>query len=460
MLPFKIQVVFVSVVSALAVLGITNVGTAPHVRSPISADEFVRAVATQRKPLIDMYFNEHRDPNARAKQDRPLILAAALQQDWDTVRRLLKAGACVDLADETGLTPLMAASMHGNLGIIKTFIPLVTNVAARDRSGRSALHYAVGSDKAEAVLLLPLLPDLTSACRDGRDLLAMALDTGNTNIVGAVLNRIPRLSQWTPSTQRALEGALEAGNKDQIKLLLAKHDAPPSVEDTNTPLLAHAIASNDKSLLNTLLACGADPNTVLPNQPDKDFLALLPSKSLRNYLSYDRGVTILMLAAGLGQPEHVSALLEAGADKNRKTERSKMLALYLAARTDEWRCTQILLGSGPPPDQLRIEISLSSQQAALIKEGVPIFSTRISTGREGFNTRAGSYVITDKNRSHRSTIYHVDMPYFMRLSCADFGMHAGVVPNYPASHGCIRLPSEAARKLFTEIPVGTLVTVK
>lgn len=460
MLSFKTQAVFAGVLAAVAVLGITHLGTAPEVYSPISPDEFVRAVAAQRKPLIDMYFSQHCNPNARAKQDRPLILAAALNQDWETVRRLLKAGACVDLADETGLTPLMAASMHGNLEIINTFIPLVTNVAAKDRSGRSALHYAVGSDKAAAVLLLPLMPDLINSCRDGRDLLAMALDTGNTQIVGAVLNRIPRMSQWTPSTGRALKAALDAGNKDQVSMLLAKHDAPPTVEGTNTPLLAHAIASNDKTFLNTLLACGADPNTVLPNQPDKDFLALLPPKSLRNYLSYDRGVTVLMLAAGLGQADYVRVLLDAGADKNRKTERSKMIALYLAARTDEWRCTQMLLGSGPPPDQLRIEITLSSQQAALIKEGVPVFSTRVSTGREGYTTRAGSYVITDKNRSHRSTIYHVDMPYFMRLSCADFGMHAGVVPNYPASHGCIRLPSEAARKLFTEIPVGTLVTVK
>jgi lipoprotein-anchoring transpeptidase ErfK/SrfK len=54
----------------------------------------------------------------------------------------------------------------------------------------------------------------------------------------------------------------------------------------------------------------------------------------------------------------------------------------------------------------------------------------------------------------------VEMPYFMRLSCLDFGMHAGVVPNYPASHGCIRLPGDAARKFFSEIPIGTLVTVQ
>ena len=167
-----------------------------------------------------------------------------------------------------------------------------------------------------------------------------------------------------------------------------------------------------------------------------------------------------MMAAGLGKTDYLQALLDAGANKNQATQRCKMLALYLAAQNNEWRATQILLGSGPPPEQLRVEISLASQKAAVIKDGVPVFNTICSTGRSGYSTRAGDYVITDKNRSHRSTIYKVDMPYFMRLSCLDFGMHEGVVPNYPASHGCIRLPSEAARKLFAEIPVGTLVTVK
>jgi lipoprotein-anchoring transpeptidase ErfK/SrfK len=109
---------------------------------------------------------------------------------------------------------------------------------------------------------------------------------------------------------------------------------------------------------------------------------------------------------------------------------------------------------------LRIEISLASQRVALFKNGVPVFHAPCSTGREGYSTKKGQFVITDKNRNHRSTIYHVEMPYFMRLSCLDFGMHAGYVPNRPASHGCIRLPSEAARKFFSEIPIGTLVTVK
>ena len=221
-----------------------------------------------------------------------------------------------------------------------------------------------------------------------------------------------------------------------------------------------AIATDNVPLFTTLLECGADANTTLPAKYDKEFLDVLPSKSFRNYIEDDRNVTCLMLAAGLGRTDYVRALLQAGADRDRATGRYKMLALYFAAELGHWQPAQILLGSGLPPDRLRIEISLSSQHMALIRDGVPVLNSTCSTGRDGYSTKRGYFVITDKERNHRSTIYHVDMPYFMRLSCLDFGMHEGVVPNYPASHGCIRLPGETARKLFAEIPIGTVVAVQ
>jgi hypothetical protein len=167
-----------------------------------------------------------------------------------------------------------------------------------------------------------------------------------------------------------------------------------------------------------------------------------------------------MLAAGLGQVDYLRALKDAGANRNRLTTRNKMSALDVAAETGHWRSTQILLGGGPPPDKLRIEISLELQRVVLLKDGVPVYRARCSTGRAGYSTKTGEFVITNKERNHRSTIYHVDMPYFMRLSCLDFGMHAGHVPNYPVSHGCIRLPWDAAQKLYSEVPVGTVVTVQ
>ena len=271
---------------------------------------------------------------------------------------------------------------------------------------------------------------------------------------------MPRLEQWSAGALRALDNVLRAGDRDSVRLLLSKHIPQPTPEGKRVPLLAYAIATDNAPLFTTLLECGADPNTTLPQKYDQEFLETLPSKSFRNYIEDDKNVTCLMLAAGLGQTDYVRTLLQAGAERNRSTGRYKMVALYFAAELGHWQAAQVLLGSGPAPEKLRIEISLATQHVSLIKDGVPVLNSICSTGREGYGTKRGYFVITDKERNHRSTIYHVDMPYFMRLSCLDFGMHEGVVPNYPASHGCIRLPGETARKLFAEIPIGTLVTVQ
>lgn len=446
------------VTMASLLLAATGLGPEPVVTSPISAEEFVSAMGTDRTPLLDLYFGQRLNPNARGPQDRPLLLAATLQEDEQTVTRLLEAGASPDLADENGLTPLMAAAMQGNMNLVRKFVGGVTNINAPDRTGRSALQYAVAAQKIEVIhLLLRLTPDFGP---QGGDVVATALDTGNKEIIQMIFDRTPPLPQWTARTRRALDAAISSGNNSQVKMLLSKHAVPPTPQNSNVPLLACAIATNNDTQFKALLAGGADPNTILPAKCDKDFLDSMKSRSLRSYIEEDKNVTVLMLAAGLGQVDYTRALIEAGADRNRSTGRYKMMALYLAAQQGNWQCTQILLGGGPSPDELRVEISLANQRAEVLKNGVPILTSICSTGREGYSTRRGDYVITDKERSHRSTIYHVDMPYFMRLSCLDFGMHEGVVPNYPASHGCIRLPGDVARRLFSEIPVGTLVTVK
>jgi ankyrin repeat protein len=458
---FRPEATFPSLIGAFALFAATAISLEPQAHTPLSGDDLVRAVVNGRASLIDLCFRDQVDPNARGPQERTPILIAALQGDWSTVKRLIDAGAPVDLADENGLTPLMASAMAGKVDVVRALLRRLPRVEAIEREGRSALHFALAAKEFEtAEALLPFMPNLGKAGANGGDLLALALDTGNEKIIGDILQRLPPLPAWSNGAYRALEAALAAGRKDEIRLLLGKHTAPPAPQGKSVPLLAYAVARNDAALFNTLLSCGADPNTILPAKCDKDFLALLPPKSIRGCVEDDKNVTVLMLASGLGQAEYVRALLAAGADKNRATGRYKMLALYFAAQTGKWRCTQILLGSGLPPEQLRIEIYLASQHVALIKDGVPIFNSICSTGRAGYSTRSGDYVITDKERSHRSTIYKVEMPYFMRLSCLDFGMHEGVVPNYPASHGCIRLPGETARRLFSEIPVGTLVSVK
>ena len=413
----------------LILLWAIAIGPEPPARIAISPDELVRAVTIQRQSLIDLCLMERVDPNGSDGQGRTPLLIATLQQDWKTARRLLDAGSVADLADKNGFTPVMAAAMHGDPEMFGLLLARSTN-----------FH--------------PERP-----CSDGQDLLAFALDGGNPEIIKTVLQRLPPAKEWTASARRALARALQAGKKDEIRSLLSKHSTPATPEGKNVSFLAYAIASSNASLFNTLLNCGADPNTVLPSRCDKDFLAVLPN-GLRSYIEDDRNVTVLMLAAGLGQVDYLRALIDAGANRTRLTSRNKMSALDVAAETGHWRSSQILLGGGPSPDKLRIEISLAMQRVALVKDGVPIYHARCSTGRAGYSTKRGEFVITNKERNHRSTIYHVEMPYFMRLSCLDFGMHAGYVPNYPASHGCIRLPEDTARKFFSEIPVGTLVTVQ
>ena len=69
-----------------------------------------------------------------------------------------------------------------------------------------------------------------ATCADGRDLLGLALDGGNPEIIKTVVERLPPMPQWKTSTRRALNAALQAGNKDQIRSLLGKHATPPTPE--------------------------------------------------------------------------------------------------------------------------------------------------------------------------------------------------------------------------------------
>lgn len=388
----------------------------------------------------------------------PLLLAT-LTQDWTQAHELLRPAA-IDAADDAGITPLMVAAKHGNAATVRELIAHLANPNAVDQAGRTALHHAIaGAKPATVELLLPATSRAELRWPDGRDLCDLALESRNWDVIRPVLEYFPPSYAWTPPAMAMLRAAARANNEAQGRFLFSKHLQQPALEGHVVPLLAHAVVTGDANLMKGLLKLGANPNTVVPAPCEEDFLAAIKSRYLRDYVEADSGTTVLMLAAGLGELEMVRTLLAAGADRNRMTAHYKMLPLYFSTRTPAWRVTQTLLGSGLSPDALRIEISLGAQRMSVLKDGAPILTTACSTGREGFSTPAGSYVITDKDRDHSSTIYKVPMPFFMRLNCRDFGLHEGSVSSARASHGCIRLPGETARKLFSEIPVGTVVNI-
>jgi hypothetical protein len=91
---------------------------------------------------------------------------------------------------------------------------------------------------------------------------------------------------------------------------------------------------------------------------------------------------------------------------------------------------------------------------------VLVAGTTISTGSEGRETPLGNFTILEKQVYHRSRTYDdAPMPYMQRLTWKGVSMHAGDLPGYPASHGCIRLPKGFAKLLFGVTEVGTPVVI-
>lgn len=139
------------------------------------------------------------------------------------------------------------------------------------------------------------------------------------------------------------------------------------------------------------------------------------------------------------------------------------------------------------PGSPSIKIDLGEQRASFYKGGQLVGISTISSGREGHGTTTGSFKITQKDKNHRSNLYgdYVDadgnvvvadidikkdpkppgtvfrgasMPNFMRI-VGGIGMHAGFLPGYPASHGCIRMPEFMSEAFFRNVDNGTPVTV-
>lgn len=223
-----------------------------------------------------------------------------------------------------------------------------------------------------------------------------------------------------------------------------------------------AVAVADAKLVGQLLDAGADVNAPLPQPAPPDVLKRFRDTDLEYYLTVEKGLTPLMLAAAIGSTDIVRLLLEHGAKRHAATKQHRTFALWLAGRNGHVEAMQLLLGVVPESDvgQTKIHISLADQTAWYWKDGKVARTFPVSTGRKKLPTPKGRFVVTDKYKEWKSTIYPAKMPYYLRLSCKDFGMHAGVLPGYPASHGCIRIPVADAKVLFNEVPVGTLVEIE
>lgn len=139
-------------------------------------------------------------------------------------------------------------------------------------------------------------------------------------------------------------------------------------------------------------------------------------------------------------------------------------------------------------DNSHVRVSISKQRAYLMMGDEVVIDSPISSGKRARPTPQGSFHVLEKDKDHRSNIYgdfkdaygrtvragvssRIDaapsgthfvgapMTWFMRVTEEGVGMHVGILPGYPASHGCIRMPSAAAEMFYNHVKVGTPVVV-
>jgi hypothetical protein len=113
-----------------------------------------------------------------------------------------------------------------------------------------------------------------------------------------------------------------------------------------------------------------------------------------------------------------------------------------------------------PAGPMILIVNTTTQRGVLFRNGIPIAATTLSTGRPGYRTPTGVFTVLQKHVEHYSRKYdNAPMPYMQRLTWYGVALHAGHLPGYPASHGCIRLPKEFARLLYGITSLGMTVIV-
>ncbi|MFV0294772.1 MAG: L,D-transpeptidase family protein, partial [Hyphomicrobiaceae bacterium] len=177
-------------------------------------------------------------------------------------------------------------------------------------------------------------------------------------------------------------------------------------------------------------------------------------------------------AVALMMPAWISPVLAQGSNLSTSTRHGRTLAREIilarssavhAARNRsaqrESRALREAETSRAPAVHYAI-VSLGSQRISVFGAKGRLHSSRVSTGKSGHRTPTGVFSILQRRRYHESNLYSdAPMPYMQRLTWSGIALHEGYVPNYPASHGCIRLPGSFARQLWRIGSMGMRVIV-
>jgi len=201
----------------------------------------------------------------------------------------------------------------------------------------------------------------------------------------------------------------------------------------------------------------------------------LPLQAMRHHVLVS--IASFCVASASGQPSQPKSGLQ-----------PMRSAVDLIKKQAPLRVNQTLL-SKLSSDDLHVVVSLPKQRAYLLAGDEIVIDSPICSGKRGHSSPAGNFTVLEKDPNHYSSLYgdfvdrsgrvvragvslHIDpapsgthfqgaaIKWFMRLTGEGVGMHVGILPGYPASHGCIRMPLDGAKLFFDHVKIGTPVDVQ
>jgi len=197
--------------------------------------------------------------------------------------------------------------------------------------------------------------------------------------------------------------------------------------------------------------------------------------------------TLLCALLLMGLASSISAQFRLFGPRNKPTPQPMRKASAYISRQEPLKVNQSLLKQATP-ENTHIVVSLSKQRAYLMIGDDVVADGPISSGRQGHGTPTGHFTVMEKDPNHHSSLYgdfvdlsgrvvragvsaQIDsapsgthfagasMKWFLRLTSEGVGMHIGILPGYPASHGCIRESVDGAKLFYDYAKVGTPVVV-
>lgn len=194
--------------------------------------------------------------------------------------------------------------------------------------------------------------------------------------------------------------------------------------------------------------------------PRKAFAFHMANQRLRS-AAVSAGALVFAMSVFSAAPAEAQFFFNYGTGNSYyKQKQAKKKLQAQRAKKDSAAKSKQVIADRKPEGPLVLTVSLRRQRISVYDQNGLMMEGPISSGRVGHATPTGVFSILQKNRTHFSNLYHnAPMPNMQRITWSGVALHAGQLPGYPASHGCIRLPYNFSKRLFDLTTMGTRVIV-